>query len=1217
MTSTTNVSTTTVNPFEKNDIFRKRLNSKASQVMMQEFKITSDETGVNYSLAIVPLGETEATRNCIKSKKRFMISGKNKVSCEHATRDLISLDLQGNKEFVFKYVYAYYKERTKLFVAMPDEHGNTEYVEVGTGKAFKGDEGSLVEYQMLGNAPSGTRKVKALAYATAKGVDDFLNTVTDGMYNLSLGRELSVEAYTKLVARFFQWTAPNAIIGTVSNYGTFFGKFANGLVDGAAFLDAACACRGANSKLGLSGRLAYTETDLLGHYWQVRVASTKVKADIVGMKTFMPLLLSSIGGVDNVIEISVDDKEAIEIYKTALSGQRTAYDGKIVVIGKLSELEFVSDMNGYKGTFEPKAEMALRVLDMTNPKRALNLRKGAKTSMQMINSIAYSNPEKLVAMLKSLLDSEIEEEMAALSRNANIFSLNQACKNMHAAAIVDSIAPAYAASNIRLLTKKTEDLLKTFSKKLEKLSFKVDGNFSRLMADPSSLAGIKLLDIDEAFMPGAKEYFEGLELSGFTKEERVNIANMNVSMFKYPKMGAFEFGLLKAVSLKEIFTRLSKKVAAGEIGYKESVSIRSYYKDLKPGCFVVAAEKILADKLAGMDFDWDGATIVLDPKFNALLPKEDVVVKIEQPKASLEGIVKVDRSTIYDSFVRMMVSPNESIGVITRNLGVAQGFLAKLRSGYQLRTTKSQVIKTLRSMVGDDLCVEGAPYSRLKSKEEEVICQYGDNKIFKIIEVDSQAIIDCMESIKVCDFTVTENQIAILEDLEVIYRYYQECTIDSPKTGLFVEILLDPSKEFQNVVNNPVVLDIDWNKVDDMNFVFDNNGKLHESSKKEAFEDILFIKRGEYGNSIIEALAKNYAGIGAKVAEFFRKESVAISNALNYSEKAGKYIASKQIMVQANLQYGDIVKLYLEDLALAEEDDDALDLAREIYLSRIKALRSTVRSATSNLNSIERAYCAMAVSSFNKIDSKNVELKDTRGSFADVVLPEEILAYVQANQAWYVDVKVEGTVTGKVMNFVDGVCEDATLVIDGEDDYSWLSDWNTGEFKISKVEGVYRAKKRLDFFGEELMLNNGIKAGDTITLNNGIEENENAVTREAISGTFEIREFNGKLYASELISDVLKKSYEGSIAKDSNETLVRVKFTKEIPYEVALANLLGADDIIISARGNDYGIYSNNIKLAGIDCNTAFATYLDGRQGTISQVMSSNVKNATILVAFK
>lgn len=66
-----------------------------------------------------------------------------------------------------------------------------------------------------------------------------------------------------------------------------------------------------------------------------------------------------------------------------------------------------------------------------------------------------------------------------------------------------------------------------------------------------------------------------------------------------------------------------------------------------------------------------------------------------------------------------------------------------------------------------------------------------------------------------------------------------------------------------------------------------------------------------------------------------------------------------------------------------------------------------------------------------------------------------------------------------------------------------------------------------------------------------------------------------------------------------------------------MTNLLGADDVIISARGKDYGIYSNGVKVAGIDCNTAFATYLDGRQGTISQVMSSNVKNATILVAFK
>ena len=80
---------------------------------------------------------------------------------------------------------------------------------------------------------------------------------------------------------------------------------------------------------------------------------------------------------------------------------------------------------------------------------------------------------------------------------------------------------------------------------------------------------------------------------------------------------------------------------------------------------------------------------------------------------------------------------------------------------------------------------------------------------------------------------------------------------------------------------------------------------------------------------------------------------------------------------------------------------------------------------------------------------------------------------------------------------------------------------------------------------------------------------------------------------------------------------MRVNFTKESPYESALNNLLKADEVIICAKGNNYGIYSNGIKLAGIDCNTAFAAYLDGRQGTISQVMSSDVKNATILVAFK
>ena len=74
MTSTTNAtSTARINSIQKNDVFRRRLNSKASQVMMQEFKITSDEFGVSYTTSVVPLGETEATRKCIKSKNTSSI----------------------------------------------------------------------------------------------------------------------------------------------------------------------------------------------------------------------------------------------------------------------------------------------------------------------------------------------------------------------------------------------------------------------------------------------------------------------------------------------------------------------------------------------------------------------------------------------------------------------------------------------------------------------------------------------------------------------------------------------------------------------------------------------------------------------------------------------------------------------------------------------------------------------------------------------------------------------------------------------------------------------------------------------------------------------------------------------------------------------------------------------------------------------------------------
>jgi hypothetical protein len=583
---------------------------------------------------------------------------------------------------------------------------------------------------------------------------------------------------------------------------------------------------------------------------------------------------------------------------------------------------------------------------------------------------------------------------------------------------------------------------------------------------------------------------------------------MIMTLYKYPSVHEGENYPCKVVTLKEI----KKRVAVLNCDYDIKEALIDDYANAAEGVIIVPAIKLLKQQLAGMDYDFDGATAVLEPEYNAITHSgRTIIVNIldDEKVARKENKSLFTVKDLGRVFVRLLSNDNDSIGGHT-NKGKAE-----LAMKGNLEIAK----KALTEEYG---CSGQGEYAGLKYRTEML-----DDKEVTIVDVNRKLINEMIDEITNCDLNDDDNVLKILNDINVANRYWQEKLIDAPKNDTKVDVLINLTKKFWVASLSKITAENDW---ESKKLV----GKIKhpkQDSGKEVFEDkINEIRKacmGELREVIEKDLMLREVKFETEDKAIFEKYSIdRYSDFVNNSLTSIKYL------------YGDITAGYIEDMNNCD-DDDLLEDIKKDYKENISVLANMVRNMTSKLSPEERAamlkYSAMKTSTGTRSDGGS--------QYATVLCPEEYL----------------------LMLIAEGYAE-------------------------------------IDFAGYELIANKGYEVGEMVTFEHGIADK--AIIAEDVTDTLEIREYDGHLYASKLIKDII------TIPETNGNICVRLNnYTMNHEEEVAV-KLANAKEVLVNAWGVNYWIVADGEKIARVDGRgNAFKQLINGATLSNPVVEINNVIN--------
>lgn len=1194
---------------------RKRALAKHMSVTINTLKAKRNG---GYEINVTVMNENEAIRmGFIKGELMNARCGRNSLEFDNFSKQLVLVDFSEDKTQAtgLTKFYIWWNGRNTVFANLVDG----VYYDLVSGKALKPRAKAPRVFEIIGGSPSSLRKDQTLAFDVTNGygeIDKMLDAVTDGGYSKNKGKKSTTAQMSKYVTRFFAWTAPNKVIGEVNHAAIYFNKWASNKLDGMGFVSANFYAKALSNLF----KVNFDAKDVIGLSVQCRPYSAKTNAVVIDMENQFELLAAQANEIVYIEEVTpAIDKELDLAFKG--KGQ---YANCMVVFGPEGcDVEFVSDLNGYKTEFNWGAPSNFRVLDITKT-QSHAIRNGANTSIQMLETPLANNAEGTFELIETLRHEQVESIFNELyiDREVKVPSLVDLQSNAHVQGIAKQIAPDYVLDKDFAMYKKVhEELFTRINKVDSKFKYAIDGCYNRIISDIACLAvehGI--LQYGEAYIANADEYFlDGENVDRFIKEDakvRSCFGNRIVSMFKYPKMGVKEFYKATLLTLEVIVNRVARLVTLGDITKVQGDMIVRFYAGLKAGTIVVPSVDLLKQQCAGLDFDWDGASIVFDPRFNALLPETINITNIVTAEAKQE-VVKVEKSAVKRSLVSLVQKAelNPNSGVIISAEALKEAFLAYMTSdngGWSVgsitntNTTQISVLILAKStrkrkyfyLMRDMLIAwfnhEGGEGNYVGlSKRTVDLANMDDMFAFPaddtcagieatVTDVSPESVAACIESMEQADWNDPMNLIRIFEDLNEIFRFYQELTIDSAKTGERVTVSIAPGRKFHACMLNTNKLAWNWSRsmdesaeqeaIDTSVLTVEVN-EAAPTEKKTAIHDRLFELRKEFAKDMAEMSTELLNAKDVKMAledvaylaKFFNNEK--------YLGRAGQ--ANKSLvggMVKIKAIYGDLTANYIEALDAAGEDEEAINIAQVKYREGLNALRTMGRALTKDMTMTQRGAFAKFIASHRfpvtkvgNLEKLTAVVDPTGGStFASSVFGEEYLLYITKHFA------------------------------------------------------------KVNFCGERLVYNEFYVDGDVITLTNGMSEY--AATTADITGEFVVREFNGKFYATKLIEDVVDVKDTG---KDS---LVRISDADEATMAKVASALNSAGHVELRAQSvknmdgtftHEYGVYNaEGTKLAGLDAQGSFANVVNGKSGKIKNLICgvteyNNVRKPYILALVK
>ena len=251
----------------------------------------------------------------------------------------------------------------------------------------------------------------------------------------------------------------------------------------------------------------------------------------------------------------------------------------------------------------------------------------AVTSGQLLSKLMFLDKDRTVNFLYNKMYNNLID-MVDITAGESEFSTTGSLSQ-----ILFGINPEMATTDIYALTALGQDLMKYAKGAITKTRVKIKGSNYRAQFDNSFM----LLNNKEGRILGTTEngYIECFnadviaknrrEIRAIEKQYRANLKTMSIEearairtkaldecmtglALKYPCPGNSEFEIFRFLTLQEIEERCYET----NTDVSQADRVYRYFATKSAGCIVIAPENILKHKLAGMDTDFDGLTVILE-----------------------------------------------------------------------------------------------------------------------------------------------------------------------------------------------------------------------------------------------------------------------------------------------------------------------------------------------------------------------------------------------------------------------------------------------------------------------------------------------------------------------------------------------------------------------------------------------------------------------------
>ena len=307
-----------------------------------------------------------------------------------------------------------------------------------------------------------------------------------------------------------------------------------------------------------------------------------------------------------------------DIFNTILEYLKATY--QYVIIGNPNKIAVIHDTNSSKIPNYNGSHFRSMVLDIASASSCAYTSGQLLSKLMFIDQIATSKflYKRMYDNMIDMADTTVEESVFSLTGSLSqvLFGLN---KDM-------------ASTDIYALSSLGQDLMKFAKGAITKTRVKIKGsNYRAQFENTFMISGDKYQRLLKTTPEGYVECYNSdviaknrKEIRRVEKEYKANLKIMSIAeareirrlalnefmvgmALKYPCPGNSEFELFRFLTNQEIEER-----AYEQLNKVTADKVYRYFTSKAGGCIVIANENILKHKLAGMDTDFDGLTVVLE-----------------------------------------------------------------------------------------------------------------------------------------------------------------------------------------------------------------------------------------------------------------------------------------------------------------------------------------------------------------------------------------------------------------------------------------------------------------------------------------------------------------------------------------------------------------------------------------------------------------------------